>query len=140
MIKVFGNDRFNIQLLGPPRAGFLLGIILLLGLLAAGCGQSKPVPVEASASPTVEATNPAPAATIMAAAPVPTQVVIPPSPDGTPDLKTINQAYIRWIVQNRQRPKNFEDFVALSGARLPPPPAGKKYVIDQNGFINFANQ
>ena len=140
MIKLFGNDWFNTPLLSPSRAGFLPGVILMLGLSVAGCDKSKPAPVEASVSPTVEATNPATAATIMAAAPVPTQVVIPASPDGTPDLKAINQAYIRWIVQNRQRPKNFDDFVALSGAHLPPPPAGKKYVIDKNGFINFANQ
>jgi hypothetical protein len=140
MIKFFGNDWFSTRLLGPPRAAFLPGVILVLGLLAAGCGKSKPASVEASASPTVEATNPAPAATIMAAAPVPTQVVIPASPDGTPDLKAINHAYIGWIVQNRRRPKDLDEFVTLSGVHFPPPPAGKKYVIDKNGFINFANQ
>jgi len=140
MMQFFGNDWFNTRLLSSPRAAFWPGVILVLGMLAAGCGKSKPASVEASAPPIFEATNRAPAATITAAAPVPTQVVIPASPDGTPDLKAINQAYIRWIVQNRQRPKNFEEFVSLSGAHLPPPPAGKKYVIDKNGFINFASQ
>ena len=120
-------------------AVFGLTAILVAALLALGCSKSKPVPVEVSTPPTtVEDTNQEPA--IMAAAPVPTQVVIPASPDGTPDLKAINQVYIRWIVQNRRRPKDINEFVALSGAHLPPAPAGKKFVIDKNGFINVANQ
>jgi hypothetical protein len=51
----------------------------------------------------------------------------------------LNHAYIGWIVQNRRRPKSFEEYVALSGVQVPPPPAGKKYVIDKNGYINLEN-
>ena len=137
MIKISSNHWFNNRLWSRPTVGFLPGVFLVLAMFAAGCGKSKPAPVRASVS---VITHPATVAMPTAAAPVPTQVVVPVSPDGTPDLRSINQAYIRWIVQNRQRPKDFDDFVALSGAHLPPPPAGKKYVIDKNGFINFANQ
>ena len=69
----------------------------------------------------------------------PAPVVVAASPDGGADLKQLNHAYIGWIVQNRRRPKDINEFVALSGIQLPPAPAGKKYVIDQNGFINYAN-
>ena len=138
MVKVSAIGRLVVHINDSREVGLGLAV-MLAALLATGCSKSKPVPVEVSTPPTtVEATNPAPA--IMAAAPVPTQVVIPASPDGTPDLKAINQIYIRWIVQNRIRPKNLDEFIALSGVRFPPPPAGKKYVIDKNGFINFANQ
>ena len=61
------------------------------------------------------------------------------SPEGGADLKQLNHAYIGWIVQNRRRPKSFEEYVALSGVQVPPPPAGKKYVIDKNGYINLEN-
>jgi hypothetical protein len=139
MEKVSAIGRSVVHVNNCRKVG--LGLVAILAaLLATGCSKSKPAAVEAAAPPTVEAANPAPATMPTAAAPVPTQVVIPASPDGTPDLKAINQAYIRWIVQNRRRPKDLDEFVALSGVHFPPPPAGKNYVIDKNGFINFANQ
>ena len=62
------------------------------------------------------------------------------SPNGGADLRQLNHIYIGWIVQNRRRPKNFDDFVTSSGVQIPPAPAGKKYVIDKHGFIALADE
>jgi hypothetical protein len=66
--------------------------------------------------------------------------VIAANENGGADLKQLNHAYISWIVQNRRRAKNFEDFVAASGIQVPPAPQGQKYAIDKNGFIALVNQ
>jgi hypothetical protein len=121
----------------------LLGALVLMALPGfCGCKKSKPPVAETPAPQATVDTNqsqaPAPAPTATENAPAPATVAA--SPDGTPDLKALNQAYIGWIVQNRQRPKNLDEFFKLSGIQFPPPPAGKKYVIDGSGFINLANQ
>jgi hypothetical protein len=56
-----------------------------------------------------------------------------------PDLIALNHDYMGWVIQNNRHAKTFEEYVAASGISPPPPPAGKKYVIDKNGFINYAN-
>jgi len=133
--------------LGPAHTGFRrirarpLTLILIGGtvLAASGCGQKKP---EAT-SPVVSSqtdTNPAPAA---GQPYVPPPTAAPPvatSPDGGADLKDLNHAYIRWVVQTHRRAKTFEEFVAGSGISVPAAPAGKKYVMDQAGFIAVVNQ
>ncbi len=136
----FFSGRFRFE---PPvvvRRQFAgPGVLILASLIfVAGCSKSKP-PV-AQAPPPVADTNLA--AVTMPGAPVstPAPVEIAASPDGSPDLKALNQAYIGWIVQNRRRPQNLDEFFKLSGIQFPPPPAGKKYIIDQNGFINVANR
>ena len=121
--------------------GVRAGIALLLGVgVFAGCGR-KPLVADA---PTI------PAATETAPAPMPANqpVYVPPAApatiaagtDGGADLKQLNHSYIGWIVQNHRRPKTFEEFVTLSGTKVPPAPAGKKYVIEKSGFINLVSQ
>ena len=114
----------------------------------AGCGKkSAATPTPTPAQAPAPATNPDPSA------PAPTTPAQPgynppasPPPaiattaDGGPDLKQLNHYYIGWILQNRQRPKTFEQFVAASGVQVPPAPTGKKYVIDSSGFINLVNR
>jgi hypothetical protein len=117
---------------------FVLTLMLVAIGLCSGCGK-KPATAIAPAPPPVADAVPTSAPPPQAASPVTEPVVIAPSADDGADLKQLNHAYIGWIVQNRRRPKSFEEFVALSGIQLPQPPAGKRYVIDQNGFINFAN-
>jgi hypothetical protein len=57
-----------------------------------------------------------------------------------PDLAELNRGLIRWIVRNRRAPGSFEEFSSSSGVSIPPPPAGKKYVIGQNMHIQLVNQ
>ena len=114
-------------------AGFLLA-----ALLVSGCSKSKPAatPMAASAADT----NPAAAQMPQVPAATPEPVEVAANPDGGVDIKAMNHAYIGWIMQTRRAPKSFEDYVAQSGVKFPPPPAGKKFVIDHNGFINLANK
>jgi len=46
----------------------------------------------------------------------------------------------KWILRNRRPPKNFEDFAATSGVEIPPPPGGKKYVVDKTMHVVLANR
>jgi hypothetical protein len=113
-------------------------LMALLFFCCAGC--SKSAPPAAQTPPPVTDTNQA--AADLPGAPVfaPPPVEIAANPDGGVDLKALNHAYIGWIVQTRRAPSSFENYVALSGVKVPPPPPGKKYVIDKNGFINLANK
>jgi len=140
MLKNFFSGRAR------PTSGCRQYLVLICALMAAaffcctGCGKSQPTTTQASAPPPAADTNPA--AAVMPAAPVstPPPVEIVAKPDGGVDLKALNHAYIGWIVQTRQAPSSFEDYVSKSGVKVPPPPPGKKYVIDHNGFINLANK
>lgn len=122
------------------RFAGLAGLARLAGvalIALAGCSKSSPPaappPPPDTNTAAANAPQPAPAST-------PPPVVVAPNPDGGVDLKALNHAYIGWVVQNRRAPKSFEDFVSMSGIKVPPPPPGKKYVIDNNGFINLVNQ
>lgn len=119
-----------------PRPATL--VALAAGVwLATGCGK-KPA-AEAPAPVPVAAATPAPDGQ-----PGLTPPSAPPAvaadPNGGVDLRGLNHAYIGWIVQNRQRPKTYEEFIAKSGLQVPPAPAGRKFVIDENGFIALVNQ
>ena len=52
----------------------------------------------------------------------------------------MERVLVGWVIRNRQRPKSFEAFVAASGIQVPPPPAGKKYVIAKNMHIVLVDQ
>jgi hypothetical protein len=41
---------------------------------------------------------------------------------------------------NHRVPANFDDFAATAGVVIPPPPAGKKYVIRKDMHIELVNQ
>jgi hypothetical protein len=118
------------------KTAFGGALILTAAMFFSGCAKSKP-PV-AETPPPVADTNP-PAAMPHAPEYVAAPVAIAASPNGGADLKQLNHAYIGWVIQTGRHAKTFEEFVAASGMSVPPPPAGKKYVIDRNGFINVAN-
>jgi hypothetical protein len=56
-------------------------------------------------------------------------------PDGQPDIHALNRCLVRWLIANKRRPKDFADFAATSGVAIPPPPAGKRYVIGKDMHI-----
>ncbi len=118
------------------KTAFSWALILTAALFFSGCAKSKP-PV-AEAPPTMVDTN-MPTAAARAPEYAPAPELIAASPNGGADLKQLNHAYIGWIVSNRRHPKDFAEYVQLSGVQVPPPPAGKKYVIDKYGFINLEN-
>ena len=83
-----------------------------LTLMLAGCSKGAKQPPAPPPPPTPAAT------TVSEAAPA------------EPDLGELNRQLRRWLVANRRPPKNFEDFAANTTPQIPPPPPGKKYVID----------
>ena len=117
---------------------FWLALVLTAAMFVSGCGKGKSTGPVAGATPPAQTTQGSSQATVPASdvnsQPMPAQ----PATNGataSPDVRQLNQELIRWIVQNHQRPKTFEDFVARANIQVTPPPAGKKYVIDKHGFI-----
>jgi hypothetical protein len=108
-----------------------LALIAALGV--SGCGKKAP-----QAAP-----QPAPAAAPSAAQPAPqAQSSAQPAAQqaGEPDLGNINRTLIRWLIHNKRRPANFEDFAATADTPIPPAPPGKKYVIAANMHVQLVNQ
>lgn len=56
-----------------------------------------------------------------------------------PDLAELNRAMRRWLIANRRPPKNFGEFAATAGVPIPPPPAGKKYIIAPNMHVELVD-
>lgn len=136
MNMISGLARLNKMSAHRLKSTAVFALIFTAALFSNGCSKSKQA-AQTSVPPAVD-TNQTPAVQ-PATSREETPVVVAANPDGGADLKQLNHAYIAWIIQNRRRPKSFDEFVALSGIQIPPPPAGKKYVIDHNGFINYAN-
>ena len=117
-----------------------LPLALVATLFSVGCKKAK--------APTAEAPAPTPAQAKQAETdhmPVylPTPVAAPAvaaAPDAAPDLAELNRSMIRWLMKNHRKPKSFEDFAATAGVAIPPPPAGKKYIIAPNMHIQLVNR
>jgi len=117
---------------------FYLGLVLGAAMFVAGCGKKNETPPVSTNAPSPQANQAA--ATPTAPGSAQNSQAAPAAPatnaaTASADLQSLNQQLIRWVVQNHQRPKSFEDFVARANVQVPPPPAGKKYVIDKRGFV-----
>jgi hypothetical protein len=116
----------------------VLAVIAVLSLSVTGCGKSKP-PVVAQAPD--QNTNQTAETIPVYQPPTPavpaTEAVQPPA---EPDLKELDRSLLRWILGNRRRPQSFEDFAATAGVTIPPPPAGKKYIIGKDMHIQLVNR
>ena len=122
-----------------PKGGVVcVALALAIPLLATGCGKQSQTPAPTASTPQdINASQPAPAT------PAPA-VNSEPAPAATatnalPDLRTLNQALLGWIIQNRRHPANFEEFAASANIQIPPPPAGKKYILNSRGLISLVN-
>lgn len=108
-------------------------------MFAAGCGKKNQSSETPAPPPPVAAAQPAPAT------PPPTvansEPVAAASPtNGLPDLHPLNRALLDWIYQNNRRPASFEEFAASANIQIPPPPPGKKYIVDSRGIIILINR
>lgn len=104
--------------------------ILLLVFVLAGCKKAPPPTAEALAS----RRPPSPYET---SAPPP--IIIADSGDVNANLNQLSLALRKYIAGSHRLPKDFDDFVAKSGVQPPPPPSGKRYLI-QGQVIVLANQ
>jgi hypothetical protein len=67
----------------------------------------------------------------------------PPRATGTEadaQLAELTRELRRWIVQTKQRPASFEEFVAGAKIAVPPPPPGRKYVISKEMRVVLADR
>ena len=114
-----------------------MAVFLLIVMLTwAGCGKKKssetpPVPAPQSQTQS-QATPPGQPAIAPQALRQPTPVA---QPGGQTDMAELNRCLLRWVLANRRRPANFEDFAATAGVQIPPPPAGKKYFLGNDMHI-----
>ena len=94
-------------------------------MFAAGCGKKSEKPSSSATPPlqtTQDTSQPTAPSSDVNSQPVP----------AAPDLGALNRALRQWLVRNHRVPASFEDFSATAGVAIPPPPAGKKYVITKN--------
>jgi hypothetical protein len=131
---ISGLTRFRKPSASRHNRAIVFALILTATLSFTGCSKKTSTAQAPAPQPALDTNQ-------TAAAPVAPEetTVIAASPNGGADLIALNHAYVGWIMQNGRHPKSFEEYVAASGISVPPPPAGKKYVIDKNGFINYAN-
>jgi hypothetical protein len=110
----------------PARAGVAL---LLAWASVLGCKKAPPT-AESLARHEPPSLNPA--------AP-PQPIVVPDNGSTEANLTQLSLALRKYIAGSHYLPKDFNDFLAKSGVQPPPPPAGKKYVI-QGPAVALADQ
>ena len=121
----------------------LLFAVLIAGLslFAAGCGKKEQ---GQGTTPPAGASQPAQLRAQPGQAPAAPQVYQPVTTlaqsNGAVDLPELQRCVIRWVVANQRRPNSFEDFAATAGVQIPPPPAGKKYLITHDLHVQLVNQ
>ena len=112
---------------------------LFLALAAAGCSKHEPAAAGQNAAPTAsQETTATPGAASQRGAPValPAQpVVVPENADVSATLGQLSLELRKYVLRTRSVPKDFEEFAAKSQARIPPPPAGKKYAIKDQTVV-----
>lgn len=125
-----------------PGAGILCLILALV--VGGGCGKSQNKPPEVASPPASDSasTASAPAATpppdrMQPSIPVPS--VSTNNNVGPTQLQLLNRAMLGWEMKNHRRPLNFEEFASSANFHIPEPPPGKKYALDQKGFIVLVN-
>ena len=113
-------------------------VLLLAVAVAAGCSKkSQPVPAANAATNAPEAAAPA---TAPSRGPGPITapakpVVVPDSGNVDATLAQLSLELRRYVIRTRSVPKDFEDFLAKSGAQVPAAPAGKKYAIQDQAVV-----
>lgn len=109
---------------------------MALVLTVAGCDK-KPAPPAATAPPPNAGSQGGPAATTSAPTHTePPQLAAPAGNDlQAKSIHQMERVLVGWVISHHHRPKSFEEFVADSQIKVPPPPPGKKYVIASNMHI-----
>ena len=124
-MKTYSNFRWGAARPSRRRQILCAGLVCATTLLVAGCGQKSDTSAPNSAAP-MSAENSQSASAASAT-------------NTMPDLRPLNRALMQWVMQNHRAAANFEEFAASANIKIPPPPPGKKYVINSHGLINLVN-
>jgi hypothetical protein len=107
-----------------------LGLAILLAVtFVLACKKAPPPTAESLARHGPPSMNPG--------AP-PEPVVLPEAGSTEANLNQLSHALRKYVAGSRSVPKDFNDFLTKSGVQAPPPPAGKKYVI-QGQIVTLAD-
>lgn len=125
----------------PTRLRLCLLTMTVMALLACGCHKTQTATAPTAPTASTDSSQPAQPAPVASNPSSPSQPAVATTPtttpDGQPDLGALNRSLLRWVMGNRRPPANFADFAATAGVTIPPPPAGKKYVITKNMHIQL---
>jgi hypothetical protein len=133
-----GKPGRALQRFPGTEIGRFIVVLAVASLAACGCSKKQSEARNAQATSSAD-TNAFPASA--ASNPV---VVQPAAPGAvvasTVDLPDIQRSVIRWVVTNRRRPSNFEEFAATADVKIPAPPAGKKYYLPRDLHVQLVNR
>ena len=106
---------------------------LLATLLGGGCKRHEPT---GAADPMGSSTAPPPSP--RGPGPMPyeaSNAVTIDAADTTAALQQLSLELRKYVVRTRTVPRNFDEFVSRSGLQVPPPPAGKKFIIQGQAVV-----
>jgi hypothetical protein len=116
--------------------------VSLLAATTAGCKKDVPLSVAATqtnATPSDSAAAPPPTPPVHGPGQMPAAPPGPPvvSDDGGVNavLTQLSLELRKYVVRTRSIPKTYEEFAAKSNVQAPPPPAGKKYAIENQAIV-----
>ena len=139
MGKMSTIDRLNDRISSPGITGLGLAAIAAAALFSTGCGKSKPPVIQTAMDQNTNQAARDQAPVYQQPAPA-SPAVVSAQPPTAPDLKELNRSVLRWILGNRRRPQNFEEFAATAGVTIPPPPAGKKYALGKDMHVQLVDR
>jgi len=136
----------RMQISAPPNMTRALGTLwsalitfVAISTFLVGCGretdESASVPTSADVSGNVSHGTPMAPAEVQ-----PQQLEVPQGADQKTILEELNREVKKWVMRNRRKPANFEEVVSTSHLQVPPPPPGKKYVLNSELKVELADQ
>jgi len=124
-----------------------MALVLVVGLLAAGCGKkaspkpaATPPPAPQNlAQPTSPNANPPPAAPVTPPPPPVNAATAAKSDAELSTLQQLNRALMGYRMQYHRNPATVEELASAVGISLPPPPSGKKYAFNNRGLVDLVD-
>ena len=117
----------------------LAATLVVCAALSSGCGSSADESVS-HAEANDYSKNVSKGAPVAPPQVQPQKMDLPQEADPAVILGEMNRQLKRWIVSNQRPPSSLEEFTSTAQIQLPPPPAGKKFVLTKQMRIELADQ